>query len=213
MEKYFSGDLLLAKTLKFLKNLSFGINFKQHNLYKINTHKINGARKIRSQFLLKAYNDQLYTYVCVYCFFFFFFYKSTILCKKVLFQSQFSTILKFNFYNTILPYFPYKNNEKKCICPLKSSLQLKGSCNNGPKSKQKFKQNLLHNPRICYFIENVNVTTKIEFYSFFLFLCIPNKFYRTTGTYVHKNDVKMHTNIHKKYLHMYSMYVCMILYM
>ena len=34
-------------TIKFLKNLSFGVNFKQHKMYKINTHKTNGARKIR----------------------------------------------------------------------------------------------------------------------------------------------------------------------
>ena len=48
-------------------------------------------RKIWSQFLLKGYNDQLYTYVCVYCFFLFF--------QKYHFMRK-STILKFNFCNT-----------------------------------------------------------------------------------------------------------------
>ena len=33
--------------IKFLKYLSFGVKFKQHKMYKINTHKINGVRKIR----------------------------------------------------------------------------------------------------------------------------------------------------------------------
>ena len=53
-EKYFSSDFLPAKTLiinkiatiKFFKNLSFGVNFKKHKMYKINTQKINGVRKI-----------------------------------------------------------------------------------------------------------------------------------------------------------------------
>ena len=50
-----SSDFLLAKTLivneiakiKLLDNLWFGVNFKQYNMYQINTHKINGVRKIR----------------------------------------------------------------------------------------------------------------------------------------------------------------------
>ena len=56
MKKYFFSDFLLAKTLiinkiatiKFFKNLSFGVNTKQYKTYKNNTHKINGVRKIRS---------------------------------------------------------------------------------------------------------------------------------------------------------------------
>ena len=54
MKKYFFGDFFLAKTLmvnkiatvKFLKNLSFGVNIKKNKMYKVNTHKINGVRKI-----------------------------------------------------------------------------------------------------------------------------------------------------------------------
>ena len=57
MKKYFSGDILLAKILivnkiamiKFFKDLSFGVNFKKYKKHIINTHKINGVRKIGSQ--------------------------------------------------------------------------------------------------------------------------------------------------------------------
>ena len=49
MKKYFSDDFILAKILivnkiailKFLKNLSCGVNFKKYKMYKNNTYKIN----------------------------------------------------------------------------------------------------------------------------------------------------------------------------
>ena len=53
MKKYFVDDFLLSKkkvnkiaTIKFLKKLSFGVNFKKYKMDKINTLKINGGTKI-----------------------------------------------------------------------------------------------------------------------------------------------------------------------
>ena len=66
----------------------FGVNFKEYKMYKSNTHKINGVRKIS----LKDYNDRLYIYACI-CFFFI---KVPFDAKKYFFSRRPVPFQKFN---------------------------------------------------------------------------------------------------------------------